>query len=95
MQELSLYTALLAELSDQELVSLVGLELHRRKCCGAILGVQLEGNHVYFVGVYPEPWEKLHEMSLTDQLKHLAAFTSTLGGEQKRYEVTGEIGDGA
>lgn len=88
MQEPSLYQALLSDLTDQEFVSLVGLQFQKRMAIGGVLMVQLEGSHIYYAGIYPPDWEKLHQASLPDQLKHLAALALHIeGNTTARYPV--------
>src|SRR3989442_1450486 len=92
-QERSLYSALLADLSDGDLVEVVGAEIRRRGRIGIMMCTPASGGHCLASVVFPEEWSEMHTMALPSQLAHFAAFAS-MGRECSRRSLPQADGDG-
>lgn len=88
--DVALYTAVLADLSTEDLVSLVGAEIRRRKCLGVCMISPVTGDgHLLMASVFPDSWADMYTMPAKDQLMRLAAFAS-IGKECDRHLVRPE-----
>lgn len=83
MQEKSLYAAVLAELSDEELVGVVGAELHRRKNPAIIAVFADEG---YSAAAFPLSWEGFEFLPLAHQLRVYSAQAVLYESEKRTVE---------
>jgi hypothetical protein len=94
VQELALYHALLSDLTDAELVEVIGREMRRRKRISIVLSA--EAGHVLSCVCWPIEWGSLADEPLVEQLKIVAAWVGLAGTTAEMNRAIpdeGTIGD--